>query len=151
MKNLLLIVFTFFLSITLWAQKATEKDLQGNWKLITYEVNGASLDVDSGKVTLTQNDNPLMAAMSNKLIADMEGYAEGLRMSSLEITGNTFNQVIIDNVRNGEFTISEKDGAQVINAKFDNGKKDEIPFKIIEGKLYLFNFQSPKKYIYKKL
>ena len=151
MKNLFFIVCTLFLPISLWAQKATEKDLQGNWKLITYEVNGASLDVESGKVTLTQTDNALMAAMSNKLTSDMERYAEGLKTSTLEITGNTFYQVVIDNVRNGEFTLSEKNGTQVMNAKFDNGKNDEIPFKIIDGKLYLFNFQNPKKYIYKKV
>ena len=151
MKKSLFLFCILFSSITLWAQKVTEKDLQGNWKLVTYEVNGAILDVESGKVTLTQNDSPLMASMGNKLKSDMESYAQGLRMSILEITGNNFYQVIIDNARNGEFSISEKNDVQVINVKFDNGKSDEIPFKITDGKLYFFNFQSPKKYIYIKL
>src|SRR4051812_46986631 len=101
MKKSLTIFCMLLLSVSVWAQKATEKDLQGNWKLITYEVNGAILDVASGKVTLTKNDEPLMAAMAGKLTADMESYAEGLRTSSLEIVGNNFNQIVVDSVRNG--------------------------------------------------
>lgn len=150
MKNLFCIACLFFFASALWAQKATEKDLQGNWKLVTYEVTGASLDVESGKVTLTDTKNPLLAPLGNKLTTDMQGYAQGLRMSTLEIVGNNFNQTIIDNVRNGAFTIAEKNGEQVIIAKFDNGHSDEIPFKFIDGKLCLFNFYSPKKYIYSK-
>jgi hypothetical protein len=142
----------FLLAAPLWAQKLTEKDLQGNWKLITYAVSGASLDVETGKVTLSEADgSPLMAAMGIKLKTDMEAYAEGLRVSSLEIIGNTFNQVIVDIARNGSFTITEKGDQQFIAAKFDDGSSDNIPFKIIDGKLYLLSSQSPKQYVYSKL
>jgi hypothetical protein len=151
-KNFLFTFCLFLLMAPLWAQKATEKDLQGNWKLITYAVSGASLDVETGKVTLNEGDgSPLMAAMGIKLKTDMEAYAEGLRVSSLEITGNNFYQVIVDFARNGSFTITEKNDQQFISAKFDDGSGDDIPFKIIDGKLYLLSSQSPKQYVYSKL
>ncbi|PZR14577.1 MAG: hypothetical protein DI539_18860 [Flavobacterium psychrophilum] len=152
MKNFLLTLGIILFSIPMWAQKHTPKDLQGNWKLVTYNVQGASLDVTTGKAILTEkNDSPLMAAMGGKLIADMESYAEGLRMSTLEITENNFSQVVVDFMRNGPYTITEKNGQQFISASFDDGTKDDIAFKFIDGKLCLFSLKGPKQYIYKKL
>lgn len=133
-----------------WAQKATEKELQGNWKLVTYVVEGASLDIQTGKVTLGKAESQLQAALGVKLKSDMEAYAEGLRQSSLEISGNNFNQVVVDIVRNGPFVITEKNGQQFISAKFDDGSSDNIPFKFVDGKLYLLHSKSPKQYIYEK-
>jgi hypothetical protein len=151
MKSFFLTLTAFLFMLPLWAQKATEKDLQGNWRLITYAVQGASLDVQSGQVTLDKPDSTLMAAMTVNLKADMEAYAEGLRQSSLEIVGNNFNQVIVDFVRNGPFTLGEKNGHQVITAHFDNGTSDDVPFEIVNGKLHLSNSQGNKRYIYEKI
>lgn len=151
MKKILYTLFlSFFITLT-WAQKATQQDLQGKWKLVTYAVSGAILDIETGKATVAETDNALQAAMGVKLKADMESYAEGLRMSELEISGNNFYQVIADFARNGPFTITEKDGQQYISASFDNGTTDSIPFKIIEGKLVLQNTQGNKQYVYSKL
>lgn len=151
MKKSILILSALFFLAPLWAQKATLKDLQGKWKLIIYNVQGASLNVVTGKAVVTDNTGPLMAAMSGKLISDMEMYTEGLRMSTLEIEGNNFSQVIVDFMRNGPFTIIEKDGRQFISGKFDDGTTDEIPFKIVDGNLYLSSLKGPKEYIYRKL
>lgn len=153
MKNFLFALVAFLLTAPMWAQKYTTKDIKGNWKLVTYNVHGASLDVMTGKAVLTEkmDDSPLMAAMGPKLIGDMESYTDNLRMSSLEITENTFTQIIFDFMRNGTYKLTEENGQQFISADFDNGTKDEIAFKFIDGKLCLFSVKGPKQYIYTKL
>jgi hypothetical protein len=151
MKSFFLTLIAILSMLSLCAQNATQNDLQGDWKLVTYVVKGASLDVQTGQVTLSKPESALMEAMGERLKADMESYAGGLRVSSLEIAGNNFDQVVGDTARNGPFTIVEKNGQQYISAKFDNGTSDQIPFKIFDGKLYLSNFDGLKQYIYEKL
>ena len=148
MKNFLLTICVFFISTPLWAQKATQQDLQGNWKLITYMVPGASLDVATGKVTLSESTTPIAASMSAKLKADMESYTEMLQLSTLEIKGNNFYRVFYDVVNNGTFTIIDKKEYQIMSTNFDDGTSAEIPFQIKEGKLYTTNLDKSKMYIY---
>jgi len=151
MKKIFFTLSMFIFVTSAWAQKLTEKDLQGNWKLIKYEVGGISLDIPTGKATMEKTSDPLAAAMGMQMIGEMEGYTESLSMATLEIKGNNFSQLISSHMRNGPFTIIEKDGQQFISATFDNGSSDQIPFSIIDGNLYLLHSTKPKKYIYARI
>ena len=150
MKNFLLTICAFFIFVPLWAQKVTQEDLQGNWKLVTYIVPGATLDIVTGKVTMSEQKNPMDVAVAAKLKADMESYAPGLSQAALEIKGNNFYRVFYDVVNNGPFTIINKTDHQVISASFDDGTTAEIPFRIKDGKLYTTNLEKSKLYIYEK-
>ena len=145
MKKSFLIICTLFCFAASWAQKVTQKDLQGKWKLISYSIPNATLNVETGEVTLT-----VVNDATASLKTDMEGFAEDLKATYIEIEGNNFYQIVIDSVKNGPFTLGEKDGMQSINAVFDDGTQEQLPFELKDGKLHFKNYGS-KIYVYKKV
>ncbi|MCO6148279.1 hypothetical protein [Flavobacterium sp. NRK1] len=150
MKKLMLTIITCMIFMTAWAQKFTEKDLQGKWKLVTYSTVNASLDIATGKATVTETGKSLGSAMEPRIKADIEVYAENLKIAYLEIEGNNFMQVLFDIVKAGPFTIKDKDNYQVLDAKFDDGTKGLIAFTIKDEKLYLTYMGNGKTYIYER-
>ncbi|ALM48615.1 hypothetical protein AMR72_06735 [Flavobacterium psychrophilum] len=148
-KIFLAIAFCFCLS--LWSQNATEKDLQGKWQLITYTTASASLDVETGKVTVDKSANTFGPEMANKLKNDMESYTEMLKTAYVEINGNNFMQVVSDSVKAGTFTLGSQGNYQTIEGVFDDGTTGSIRFLVKDNKLMLnFPIQN-KTYTYKKV
>ena len=145
MKKSLFIICTLLCFAASWAQKVTEKELQGKWKLISYTVTNATLDVETGKVTVV-NPNDTSASLKK----DLEGFADDLKTAYIEIQGNNFYQIITDAVKNGPFTLDEKNGIQSINAAFDDGTNEQLPFIMKEGNLH-FKLRHNKTYVYKKV
>jgi len=150
MKKLFLVLFTCSFFMPLWAQKATVADLQGKWKLITYTTINCSLDVATGKATVTETAKTLGKGLTDQLKKDIEAYADNLKIAYVEIEGNNYMQVIYDKVKAGPFTISEQENNQVINAQFDDGTTGSMYFKINGDKLILYFPQSSKTYTYQK-
>lgn len=145
MKKSFLIICALFCFAASWAQKVTQKDLQGKWKLISYSIPNATLNVETGEVTLAVVNDATVS-----LKTDMEGFAEDLKATYIEIEGNNFYQIVLDSVKNGPFTLGEKDGMQSINAIFDDGTQEQLPFELKDGKLHFKNYGS-KIYVYKKV
>lgn len=152
MKNLFLaLAFTTGLFTTsVSAQKVTEKELQGNWKLSTYVAYGASLNVETGEVTvpkeIEKSTNP---GILKQIKDNMSQLKEQLKTSYIYITGNNFRQIIADEVKDGPFTLKEGKGSYVIAANFDDGTSSNIPVSINDkGQLHIKNNINKQEFIY---
>lgn len=148
MKNIILTLTCFLLALPAFSQKLTQKDLQGKWVLVTYSTINASLDVTTGKATVTDTGKSLGPEFGQRIIADMESYAENLKIATLEISGNHFEQVVYDVVKAGPFTIEDKEPNQILNAAFDDGTNASMMVGMKEGKLYLGYPKTGKSYVY---
>lgn len=154
MKNLTLsltfivCLFTTFVS----AQKITEKDLQGNWKLTTYISYGASLDVETGEITIPKEieatTNP---GILEQIKGNMAQFKEQLKTSYIYITGNNIRQIMADQVKDGPFTLKENKGFYAIAANFDDGTSKNIPVSInSKGQLHVKDNRTQQEFIYSR-
>lgn len=151
MKKILFGFICLLFALTAPAQdKVTLQDLQGKWILITYSTINTSLDIKTGKGTLTETGKSLGPQFGERLIADIEGYAENLKIATLEIKGNHFEQILYDVVKSGPFTIEDKDKYQLLNANFDDGTNASMMVGIKDGKLYLGYPKTGKSFIFEK-
>lgn len=150
MKKIFFTITACLCLLSVWSQKFTENDLQGKWILNIYATQSASLNLETGKVTLDKSAYSFGQERADQLQHDMESYSEMLKTAYVEINGNSFIQLIGDSVKAGTFTIGDKENHQTIDGKFDDGSTGSIGFTIKDGKLILFFPQRNKTYIYKK-
>lgn len=152
MKNLFLTIafIACMFTTTVSAQKVTEKELQGNWKLSTYIAYGTSLNVETGEVTASKeveiSTNPQLL---QQIKDNMSQVREQLKTAYIYITGNNFRQIIADEVKDGPFTLKESKGTFVIAANFDDGTSSNMPVSIDnKGHLHLKNNIKKQEFIY---
>lgn len=150
MKKIFFTITACLCLLSVWSQKFTENDLQGKWILNIYATQSASLNVETGKVTLDKSAYSFGQERADQLQQTMESYSEMLKTSYVEINGNNFTQLVGDSVKAGIFTIEDKKDYQTLEGKFDDGSTGSIRFTIKDGKLILFFPNQNKTYVYKK-
>jgi hypothetical protein len=126
----------------LWAQKYTQAEIQGKWKLVTYITSEATLDLTTGKATV----DDIVAAKygpeyTAELIKKTEALTEKLRLSYLEIDGAKFALLVNDVVRSGTYKIKkDKKNKQIIQATFLDTSQSTVPFIMKDGNIVLENY-----------
>jgi hypothetical protein len=138
MKKLMYLFVAFCLTTVASAQKLTDKDLQGTWKLAALEAAGMKIDVATEKVTLTPE---MQAQMTPEMQQQMEaGMAEAMEMfkeSYAYVEGKSLKQTMGPEERKGTFVLAQKDGKNVIDYTMEDGTKENITVSIVDKKLHL--------------
>lgn len=138
MKLFYAILIAFVLSPAAFAQKITEKDLNGKWSIVAITKEGARVDFETGKITVTEewkknNPDKSVEEFEEKLKGDdlsmlaaiVFGFSDGLM--SVEMGGQTMQE--------GAISIEEENGKTYMNGGVMGGDRPEISMK--DGRLIL--------------
>ena len=140
MKNLiyLCLAICMFTSIAA-AQKVTEKDLQGTWKMTNFVAGGLIVDVPANTVTLQPELASQLTPEQKKQFDEGTSLAmEMFKESYAYIEGKTIKQTMGGKEQAGTFTIKEQDGNQYLVLTENEGSPSEdILVSIKDKKLYL--------------
>lgn len=120
MKKLLYLSLAFCLLTTLAsAQKITEKDLQGKWKLASFTADGITFDIEKGAVTISEEAKAgLPPEALAQLKANMDAAIEPFKQAFVIFEGNKVKQTMGTESNEGTFTVIEKDKQQYLHATY---------------------------------
>ncbi|MHA3787636.1 hypothetical protein ACX0HA_05435 [Flavobacterium hauense] len=143
MRKLIYLLAIFLISISTSAQKKiTDKDLQGNWKLAGYNQNGVTLDVNTGTVTISQEmKNQISPDMMSQIDESVKQILEPLRASKVTFSGNSIEQNMGGQERNGTYSIKDKDGHQIMTTSWSDSTTTETTVWIKDTQLYIFKYE----------
>lgn len=126
MKKLLILFSALFLFTTVSAQKLTNTDLQGEWKLSALDNNGAHVDIKSGEITIsTELKTQLTTDMIEQLSEGLKQSISKLRVSDVVFTGNNVKQNMAGKEKKGTFALKEQEGKQYAAFNWDNNTASE--------------------------
>jgi len=136
MKKLIYLFVALSVCAAASAQKITDKDLQGNWKLIGLSTNGVYLDVTTGTVTIPDDLKAQLTPDITTQINDaMTQAAAQLKTSTASFTGNALKQNMGGKEKNGTYTLKEVEGGQVMTTTWSDATTSETGISIKEKKL----------------
>lgn len=142
MKKLIYLFAACCISVSALAQKITDKDLQGNWKLTGFNQNGITLDVTSGAVSVSEEMKAqLSPEMMSQIDESVKQVLEPLRASSVAITGNNIKQNMGGQEKIGTYTLKESDGRQVMTTAWSDKTSSETTVWIKDKQLYIFKYE----------
>ena len=141
MKTLLLSI-SFFLTITFArAQSITQENLQGNWKICAFNVNGIIWDFKSDVVTLpAEYDNSSLGpSQKEAMIADIRAGLADYKDGSFIVKGNYVEQSMAGQTASGTFTLQEQNKKWYINITNDDAAKttETLMVALKDGKMQL--------------
>ena len=138
MKKLFLLLAACMLTAAATAQKITQKDLQGTWKLASFSVSGLSLDVATENITFSkemQAKYPGEALEQIKL--SMLESVEGFKTARTYVEGSTIRQVVGPDEDKGTFTITDKGTEQFIVISNPEGIAAEMQIFFKDKQLHI--------------
>lgn len=151
MKKIIFAFVTCTLTMLASAQKITDKDLQGSWKLTTLMTTGITLDVASGKISYSKETEITTPPTTLETIKDnIKQYGESLKDTSINISGNDIAQTMGGKTKTGTFTIKNHEKIQTLATKYNDGTTNEVPVKIINGQLHVTNHKNKQELIYSR-
>lgn len=151
MKKIIFAFAACLLTLLASAQKITEQDLQGDWKLTTLNTSGITLDVASGKIYSSKETEITTPPDAFATIKEsIKQYGGSLQNSYIYITGNTIKQIMGDITKTGSFTLKDYRKIQLITSEYNDGTTSEVPIKIVNEKLYITNTKNKQELIYSK-
>lgn len=119
-------------------QKITVKELEGTWKMTGFVTQGIGFDLHSQEVILSPE---MKAQLNEETIAgikeSMKQAVEPMKGSYVTFTGNTLKLVVGPESEGGSFTMTEKDGKQILKVKGADGTVDDVPIVYKDKKLYM--------------
>lgn len=140
MKNLIYMCFAIFMFTSIaTAQKVTEKDLQGTWKMTNFTAGGIIVDVPLNKISLQPEVESQLTPEQKKQFNDEMSLAmEMFKDSYAYIDGANLRQTMGGQEQKGTFTLKELNGKQYIVLNNGEGAPSEdIMVTIKDKKLYL--------------
>ncbi len=138
MKKLTYLFVAFCLTTVASAQKLTEKDIQGTWKLVSLEAAGMKIDVPTEKVTFSPEMQAQMSPeLQQQAQAEIGGAMEMFKESFAYIEGKSMRQAMGPEEAKGTFEIAQKDGKSVMTYTMDDGVVEEIAVSMVDKKLTL--------------
>jgi len=134
-----------------FAQKLTQKDLQGTWKLTSFSSEGISVDVATEKFTLSKDlEAQLTPEMKQGIELGILQIMEALKESYAYFDGNNLRQTMGPQEHKGTFTMKETDGKQFLVVALPDGTSDEMEI-IMKGKLlHMVQGGADGEYVYIK-
>ncbi|MDV6168790.1 hypothetical protein R1T16_10160 [Flavobacterium sp. DG1-102-2] len=120
------------------AQKISDKDLQGNWKLTSVNMSGITIDLVTGAVVIPEEQKAqLTPDVAAQLDAGMKQAAEQLKNSSASFTGNTVKQNMAGKEKTGTYTLKEEGTNQIMSATWSDASTSDTTVWIKEKKLHI--------------
>ncbi|MNK01422.1 hypothetical protein D3C87_192210 [compost metagenome] len=138
MKKVLYLFVACCISTVVSAQKITEKDLQGTWKLAAFNAGGIYLDMSTGLASISDElKSQLTPDEVTELNESMKQGIEPLKTSSISFTGTTVKQSIGGQIKNGTYAIKDINGEQHILSTYADGTTSDTAISIKDKKLYI--------------
>ena len=139
MKKLLILSFALCLFTTLAsAQKITQKDLQGKWKLDYFNADGVVFDVVKGTVNISEETKKLMPPETvTQMESNPEAVLEPFKTAYVVFNANNFEQGMGSDVSGGTYTLEEKDKQTFMNILFGDGVTDTSTIAFKDNKLHI--------------
>lgn len=149
MKKIILAFIACSFTWLATAQKITDESLQGNWKLTTLIAAGISLDVASGKISSSKENEITTPPDALSIMKEnIKQHGESLKDSYINITGKDIKQTMGGITKTGAFTVKSYKKSQTLATKYDDGTTNEVPVKIINGQLHVTNYKNKQELIY---
>lgn len=151
MKRIFIVLITCLLTSIAFAQKITDKDLQGTWKLAAFSTEGIYMDMISGTVTLSEElKAELTPNLLKQLNENLKQAIEVLKSSNTNFSGNTIKQNRKGDEKSGTFIIKDINNKQQILITFNDSSSSTHEIAIKDEKLYLKEFDQREfiDYIY---
>lgn len=142
MKKLIYFFVACCITVPAIAQKITDKDLQGNWKLAGYNQNGITVNIATGAITVSEEMKlQISPEMMSQLNESVKQILEPLRASNVTFTGNSIQQNMGGQQKSGTYTIKDSDGRQVMTATWSDNSSSETSVWIKDKQLYIFRYE----------
>lgn len=141
-KFIYLLAICLIMSVSAIAQKITDKDLQGSWKLTGFNQNGITLDLATGTVTVSEEMKAqLSPEMMGQIDESVKQVLEPLRASNVTFTGQSIMQNMGGQEKSGTYTIKESDGRQIMTTLWTDNTNSETTVWIKDQQLYIFRYE----------
>jgi hypothetical protein len=139
MKKLLYLgLACFCFSTAALAQKISRNDLQGNWKLTFLNAGGIMVNPDTQEVTIAKElESQLAPEVLEQIKGSMSASMDALQSAYLAFDKDRVTQSMAGESDGGTFTITENEGQQYMQTKYDDGTLDEALFYIKDNLLHV--------------
>ncbi|MEE1899201.1 hypothetical protein V1389_12680 [Flavobacterium rakeshii] len=154
MKNLIYLCLAFCMATTAgFAQKLTDKDLQGTWSLVALDVlssQGIYLDLVNNDIKFSEE---LQSQATPEVIAQakesMTSTVDLFKQMKMIINGNEIKQSVPGDEQTGIYSIVNEGEKQILKIIFEDGTDDYAEFYIKDKKLHV-NLGPDGLFIYAK-
>lgn len=138
MKKLIYLSVAFcFLTTLACAQKITEKDLQGKWKLASFNAQGVTFDVEKGAINISDEAKQMLPPEAlEQLKGSADAALESFKMAYVIFDANKVTQTMGPESNEGTFTIIEKDKEQYLHATYGD-MTDDAGIAIKDKRLHI--------------
>jgi hypothetical protein len=120
------------------AQKVTEQDLQGTWKMTNFSAGGLMVDVPANKITLKPElESQLTPEQKQQMEEQMDLAMEMFKESYAYIEGKNLRQTMGGQEQKGTFTLKDQDGKQYIVLTVAEGATEDMLVSIKDKKLMI--------------
>jgi hypothetical protein len=139
MKKLMFMCIGVCLFTTMaFAQKLTQKDLQGTWKMTAFSSEGISVDVTTEKFTLSKElEAQATPEIKQQIELGILQAMEALKESYAYFDGNNLRQTMGPQEQKGTYTLKEADGKQLLTIALPDGTSEEIVIAMKDKHLYM--------------
>lgn len=132
------LLVAFCLTTVASAQKLTEKDIQGTWKMVSLDAPQMKIDVATEKIVLSpEMEAQMTPEMKQQMEAGMAEAFEVFKESYAYVEGKNLRQAMGPEERKGTFVIAQKDGKNVMTFTTADGTSEEIIVALADKKLSL--------------
>jgi len=137
MKQLIALFTVALFATVAHAQKITPQDLQGTWKLVSFDVSGVLVNVTNAKITFSPElQKSVPAEELEKIKANMMQSMDAFKAASTVFEGNKITQTMGPKVNTGKFAIQDVGEKQFLFIN-ENGNEDDVKI-YMDGKLLHF-------------
>ncbi len=139
MKNNLLTALAICLATTfVFAQKITNKDLQGHWAMVAFSAQGVQYELATSELTVPAEMKAQIDAQTMEGIkGGMKQAAEQFKGAYADFDGAFIKMGMAASSETNVYKLTEKDGKQYLTLKLEDGNTQEMPVVFKDKRLYI--------------
>lgn len=136
-KNLLMLALCFTATFA-FAQKITNKDLQGHWNMVSFSTQGVQYEIATGQVDIPADMKAQVDAQTLESIkGGMKQAAEQFKGAYADFDGASIKMGMAASSETNLYTLTEKEGKQYLTLKQKDGSTREMPVVYKDKRLYI--------------
>jgi len=151
MRNIYILIFCVMTGVAAQAQNLAERDLQGEWKLVSYKDPQATIDAIKGTFVLDADYKEDLTP--EDIIEDERNYgilAKQYKVAVITFARNTVTQVIGNETYTGTFTLENSNNVSVITVTTDSGEEEDPAEISIKDNMLYITSDDDMELVYKK-
>ena len=136
MKKIYTFIFCFMLAVGAQAQKNMQRDIQGKWKLVSYQDEQVYIDAEKGTYVLDEGFKGMLSPDDLKEADhDYKIMTAQYKNATLEFKGDQAVQIIGTETYGGTFTLETAGGETVLTISTTEDTEEEAVITIEKGLL----------------